>query len=150
VVSLSVARVLPSASTGINPRVMSVCRAGASPLCHPEPGETTVNGNTVRSFSTHGQLSAAQGSSTTVSRSGIRLIQHLDSSARGLVRTQRLIGYFPIHLLPARWGKHNNNVALKKNGVVSLSTNRTVRVRQGRQENDPSTRPQRPEIASGV
>jgi hypothetical protein len=40
----------------------------------------TVNGNTVRSFSTHGQLSAAQGSSTTVSRSDIRLIQHLDSS----------------------------------------------------------------------
>jgi hypothetical protein len=29
----------------------------------------TVNGNTVRSFSTHGQQSAAQGSSTTVSRS---------------------------------------------------------------------------------
>jgi hypothetical protein len=28
---------------------------------------TTVDGNTVRSFSTHGQLSAAQGSSTTVS-----------------------------------------------------------------------------------
>ena len=28
---------------------------------------TTVNGNTVRSFSTHGQLSAAQGSPTTVS-----------------------------------------------------------------------------------
>jgi zinc transporter ZupT len=28
----------------------------------------TVNGNTVRSFSTHGQQSAAKGSSTTVSR----------------------------------------------------------------------------------
>jgi hypothetical protein len=39
----------------------------------------TVNGNTVRSFSTHGQQSAAKGSSTTVSRSDIRLIQHLDS-----------------------------------------------------------------------
>ena len=41
----------------------------------------TVNGNTVLSFSTHGQHSAAKGSSTTVSRSDIRLIQHLDSSA---------------------------------------------------------------------
>jgi hypothetical protein len=45
----------------------------------------TVNGNTVRSFSTHGQLSAAKGSSTTVSRSDIRLSQYLDSSAHGLV-----------------------------------------------------------------
>jgi hypothetical protein len=59
----------------------------------------TVNGNTVRSFSKHGQQSAAQGSSTTVSRSDIRLIQHL-YSAHGLVRRWRLIGYFPIHLLP--------------------------------------------------
>jgi hypothetical protein len=55
----------------------------------------TVNGNTVRSFSTHGQQSAAKGSSTTVSRSDTRLIQYLDSSARGLVRRWRLIGYFP-------------------------------------------------------
>jgi hypothetical protein len=60
----------------------------------------TLYGNTVRSFSTHGQQSAAKGSSTTVSRSDIRLIQHLDSSALGLVRRWRLIGYFPIHLLP--------------------------------------------------
>jgi hypothetical protein len=60
----------------------------------------TGNGNTVRSFSTHGQQSAAKGSSTAVSRSDIRLIQHLDSSAHGLVRRWRLIGYFPIHLLP--------------------------------------------------
>jgi hypothetical protein len=58
----------------------------------------TVNGNTVRSFSTHGQPSAAQGSSTNVSRSeNIRLIQHFDSSALGLVRRLLLIGYFPIH-----------------------------------------------------
>jgi hypothetical protein len=49
-----------------------------------------------RSFSTHGQQSAAQGSWTTVSRSDIRLIQHLDYSALGLVRRWRLIGYFPI------------------------------------------------------
>jgi hypothetical protein len=46
----------------------------------------TVNGNTVRSFSTHGQQSAAQGSSATVSRSDIRLIQYFDFSAHGLVR----------------------------------------------------------------
>jgi hypothetical protein len=56
-----------------------------------------VNGNTVRSFSTHGQQSAAKGSSTTVLRSDIRLIQYLDSSAHGLVRRWRLIGHFPIH-----------------------------------------------------
>jgi hypothetical protein len=55
----------------------------------------TVNGNTVRSFSTHGHLSASQGSSTTVSHSDIRLTQHLDSSAHGLVRRRRLIGYSP-------------------------------------------------------
>jgi hypothetical protein len=61
---------------------------------------TTVNGNTVRSFSTHGQQTAAKGSSTTETRSDIRLIQHLVSSALGLVRRWRLIGYFPIHLLP--------------------------------------------------
>jgi hypothetical protein len=60
----------------------------------------TVTGNTVRSLSTHGQQSAAQGSSTTVSRSDIRLMQHLDSSAHGLVRRWLLIGYFPIHLIP--------------------------------------------------
>jgi hypothetical protein len=60
----------------------------------------TVNGSTVRSFSTHGQLSAAQGSPTTVSRSDIRLIQHLDSSALGLVRRWLLIGYFLILYYP--------------------------------------------------
>jgi hypothetical protein len=60
----------------------------------------TVNGNTVRSFSTHGQQSAAKGSLNTVSRSDFRLIQHLDSSALGLVRRWRLIGYFPIHVNP--------------------------------------------------
>jgi hypothetical protein len=38
----------------------------------------TVNGNTVRSFSTHGQQSAAKGSSTAVSRSDIRFIQYFD------------------------------------------------------------------------
>jgi hypothetical protein len=52
---------------------------------------------TTRSFSTHGQLSAAQGSSTTVSRSDIRLIQY---SAHGWVRRCLFIGYFLIHLSP--------------------------------------------------
>jgi hypothetical protein len=37
---------------------------------------------------------------TTVSRSDIRLTQHFDSSAHGLVRRWLLIGYLPIHLLP--------------------------------------------------
>jgi hypothetical protein len=60
----------------------------------------TVNDTTFRSFSTHGQQSAARGNLTTVSRSDIRLIQHLDSSAHGLVRRWLLTGYFPIHLLP--------------------------------------------------
>jgi hypothetical protein len=53
--------------------------------CTTPPLIPTANGNTVRSFSTHGQQSSAKGSSTTVSRSDIRLIQHLDSSAHGLV-----------------------------------------------------------------
>jgi hypothetical protein len=70
----------------------------------------TVNGNTVRSFSTHGQQSAAQGSSTTVSRSDLRLIQYLDSSALGLVLRWRLIGYFPIHLSPSL-SAHSHAVA---------------------------------------
>jgi hypothetical protein len=60
----------------------------------------TLNGNSVLSFSTHGQQSAAKGSLTTVSRSDIRLLQYFDCSALGLVRRWRLIGYFPIHLLP--------------------------------------------------
>jgi hypothetical protein len=60
----------------------------------------TLNGHTVRSFPTHGQQSAAKGSSTTASRSDIRLIQYLDSSAHGLVRRWHLTGYFLIHLLP--------------------------------------------------
>jgi hypothetical protein len=65
----------------------------------------TVNGNTVRSFSTHGQQSAAKGSSTTVSRSDIRLTQHLDSSAHGLVRrwllsTISLSTYYPSAAFP--------------------------------------------------
>jgi hypothetical protein len=59
-----------------------------------------VNGNTARSFSTHGQQSAAKGSLTIVSRSDIRLIQRKDSSADGLVRRWRLIGYLPIHVSP--------------------------------------------------
>jgi hypothetical protein len=70
----------------------SAARHNVRPLHPHQPPESTPaltptsNGNTVRSFSTHGQLSAAQGSSATVSHSDIRLIQHLDSSAHGLVR----------------------------------------------------------------
>ena len=60
----------------------------------------TVNGDTVRSFSTHGQQSAAKGSSTAVSHSDIRLIQYFDFSAHGLARWWLLIGYFLIHLQP--------------------------------------------------
>jgi hypothetical protein len=66
----------------------------------------------VRSFSTHGHLAAVQGSSTTVSRSDIRLIQHLDSSAHGLVPRWRLIGCFLIlyypdaHSAPHRTASH--------------------------------------------
>ena len=39
-------------------------------------------------------------SSTTVSRSDVRLIQYLDSSALGLVRSWLLIGYFLILYYP--------------------------------------------------
>ena len=55
----------------------------------------TGNGNTVRSFSTHGQQSAAKGSSTAVSRSDIRLIQYLDSSALGFGPEVALNRLFP-------------------------------------------------------
>jgi hypothetical protein len=63
----------------------------------------TVTGNTVRSFSAHGHLSAAQGSSTTVSRSDIGLIQHLASSAHGLYTRMRCAGEAHIHHY-ACWG----------------------------------------------
>ena len=68
---------------------------------HPLP-LVRVNGNTVRSFSTHGQQSAVKGSSTNVSRSDIRLIQYLDFrlTVHGLIRRWLLSGYLPIHLLP--------------------------------------------------
>ena len=60
----------------------------------------TANGNTVRSFSTHGQPSAAKGSSRPRSHALIiRLIQHLDSSAHGLVRRWALTWLFPYPLI---------------------------------------------------
>jgi hypothetical protein len=60
-----------------------------------------LTGNAVRSFSAHGQQSAAKGSSTTVSRSdNIQLTSHFDSSAHGLVRRWLLTGCFAIHLVP--------------------------------------------------
>jgi hypothetical protein len=46
---------------------------GLSKGCAPRP-PLCRHGNTVRNFPTHGQLPAAQGSPTTVSRSDIRLI----------------------------------------------------------------------------
>ena len=49
----------------------------------------TVNGNTVRSFNYARTTVRSQGGSSTVSRSDIRLIQHLDLSAHGLVRRGR-------------------------------------------------------------
>jgi hypothetical protein len=76
------------------PKVDTICTA---PSLIP-----TVDGNTVRSFSTHGQLSAEKGSSTTVSRSDIRLIQYLDSSALGLVRRLALNWLFPYPLITPR------------------------------------------------
>jgi hypothetical protein len=56
--------------------------------------------------STHGHQSAAQGSSTTVSRSDIRLIQYLGFSALGLVRRYLYIGYFLILYYPPLTGVH--------------------------------------------
>jgi hypothetical protein len=55
-----------------------------------------------RAVSTHGQQSAAQGSSTTVSRSDIRLIQHLDSSAHGMAPEVALNWLFPDPLITPR------------------------------------------------
>jgi hypothetical protein len=75
----------------------------------------TVNGNTVLSFSTHGQQSAANGSLTTVSRSDIRLIQHLDSSALGFGPEVALNWLFPYPILPPTPGAKKN----KRNGAVS-------------------------------
>jgi hypothetical protein len=61
----------------------------------------TVNGNTVRSFSTHGHQSAAKGSATTVSRSDIRSIQHLDSSALWSDGPEVALNWlFPYPILP--------------------------------------------------
>jgi hypothetical protein len=59
------------------PKVDTICTA---PSLIP-----TVNGNTVRSFSTHGHQSAAKGISTTVSRSDIRLIYILTPRLCGLM-----------------------------------------------------------------
>jgi hypothetical protein len=46
----------------------------------------TLTPKCILQFSTHGQQSAAQGISTIVSRSDIRLIKYLVSAARGLAR----------------------------------------------------------------
>ena len=72
-------------SRGLSPSSLPTALPKVDTICTAPSLIPTINGNTVRSFSTgtHGQQSAAQGSSTTVSRSDIRLIQHLDSSAHG-------------------------------------------------------------------
>jgi hypothetical protein len=108
-----------SNAVGLAPRVLLPL-----PRC---PHPPTVNGNTVRSFSTHGHLSAAQGSSTTVSRSDIRLIQHFDSSALGLVRRWLLIGYFPIHLPPPHPGQ-STAVGGPEGAVVVTFTEQALNV----------------------
>jgi hypothetical protein len=75
--------------------------------------------HTVRSFSSHGQQSAAQGSSTNVSRSDVRLIQYLDSSAHGLVRRWLLIGYFPIHLSPPTPPASQHETRAEEAGILA-------------------------------
>jgi hypothetical protein len=94
-------RLVPAA-----PSMAPSCPAMPAIVCtspvHPCPPAHHPNsyGNTVLSFSRYGQQSAAKENSTTFSRSDIRLIQYMDSSAHGLVRRWRLIGYFLIHYYP--------------------------------------------------
>jgi hypothetical protein len=80
----------------------------------------TANGYTVSSFSTHGQQSAAKGSSTTVSRSDIRFIQLFDSSAL-MVRRWRLIGFFPILYHPSKGGGSVRLLHKAARPAISLS-----------------------------
>jgi hypothetical protein len=76
---------------------MVVCTLGEDVCWHSHSTACTVHCRLCRlppwAPLLHRHLSAAQGSSTAVSRSDTRLIQHLDSSARGLVRRWRFIGY---------------------------------------------------------
>jgi hypothetical protein len=67
-------------------------------ICTAPPLIPTVNGNTVRSFSTHGHQSAAKGSSRPRSHALTSdSCNFLTSRLFGLVvRRWRLIGYFPI------------------------------------------------------
>jgi hypothetical protein len=71
--------------------------------CTTLPRIPTATGNTVRNFSTHGQLSTAQGSPTT-SQLDIRLIQHFDSLAArfGPEKAQINWRYSPTHF-PFAW-----------------------------------------------
>ena len=66
-----------------------------------------------------------KGSSTTVSRSDIRLIQHLDSSAHGLFRRWSLIGYFltpPVHNRTSSFHDVEQVVVTDKNARVQTYT----------------------------
>jgi hypothetical protein len=56
-----------AAQEGLRDGVRLVRRASAPPLRTALSRITSLNGNTLRNFPTHGQLSAAQGSPTTVS-----------------------------------------------------------------------------------
>jgi hypothetical protein len=80
--------------------VCGACLRVRSSLPHPTSPSQIPSSNTVRSFSTHGQQPAAQGSSTTVSRSDtIRLTFWLLGSRFG-PEVALLTGYPPIHLSP--------------------------------------------------
>jgi hypothetical protein len=78
----------------------------------------TVNGNTVRSFSTHGHLSAVKGSSTAVSRSDIRLIQYFDFWL--VVWPEVALNWlFPYPLIPRTWRRrcvHNVFIRQRRDG----------------------------------
>jgi hypothetical protein len=77
----------------------------------------TVNGNTVRSFSTHGQQSAAKGRSTTVSRSDIRLIRYLDFSALWSDGPEVALNWrFPYPLIThQRWNHSHARLSVRQN-----------------------------------
>ena len=75
--------------------------SGGVPLWAAAVATEEAAGN-VYALHTHrtSHVAAKGGSLTTVSRSDIRLIQYLGSSALTLVRRWRVIGHFPIHFLP--------------------------------------------------
>jgi hypothetical protein len=106
------------------PAALSACsNALRSHIPHAPPSLIpTVNGNTVLSFSTHGHQSAAKGSLTTVSRSDIRVIQHLDSSALGLVRGTSLVLPRPLSTpMHHRQPSHPSGFPLRRHSLLYFS-----------------------------